>query len=243
MTAIFRKEISHFFTTLTGYVTIAVFLAILGLIMWVFPDYSILNNQYATLDQLFSLAPVIFMFLIPAITMRSFAEERQSGNLELLLTKPIRDGELVLGKILACIALLAITLLPTLLYYYSVYQLGAPQGNIDSGQVLGSYIGLLLLGACFVCIGIFSSSLTNNQIAAFILAVFLCFVFYWSFDFISKMPLFFGRFDDYIQRIGIDYHYQSISKGVIDTRDLIYFFSVCILFYLMTLLNLARRKL
>lgn len=243
MTAIFRKEISHFFTTLTGYVTIAVFLAILGLMMWVFPDYSILNNQYATLDQLFSLAPVIFMFLIPAITMRSFAEERQSGNLELLLTKPIRDGELVLGKILACIVLLMITLLPTLLYYYSVYQLGAPQGNIDSGQVLGSYIGLLFLGTCFICIGIFSSSLTNNQIAAFILAVFLCFVFYWSFDFISKMPLFFGQFDDYIQRIGIDYHYQSISKGVIDTRDLIYFFSVCFLFYLMTLLNLARRKL
>lgn len=242
MIAIFRKEIAHFFATLTGYLTIGVFLLLVGLMMWVFPDYSILNNQYATLDQLFSLAPVIFLFLVPAITMRSFAEEKQSGNLELLLTKPLRDSDLLLGKSLACIALLIIALLPTLVYYYSLYQLGSPVGNLDSGQVLGSYIGLVFLGAAFVSIGIFASSLTQNQIAAFILAVFLCFFFYYAFFFLSKLPVFFGQYDDYIQRLGIDYHYESMSRGVIDTRDLIYFVSVFLFFYLLSLIVMARRN-
>src|SRR5690606_1125418 len=183
MLSIFKKEINAFFSTILGYIVIGVFLVILGLVMWVFPETSILEYNYATLDQLFNVAPLIFMFLIPAITMRSFAEEQQTGTIELLSTKPIREIEIILGKFFANLSLLAFALIPTILYCYSVYQLGSPKGNLDSGAIVGSYIGLMFLGACFVAIGLFSSSLTNNQIVSFILATFLCFAFYWFFDF------------------------------------------------------------
>jgi ABC-2 type transport system permease protein len=242
MLSIFLKEINAFFSSLIGYIVIGVFLAILGLVIFVFPDTSILNSKYASLDQLFDMAPVIFMFLIPAITMSSFAEEKQAGTIELLSTRPITDLQIILGKYLACLALVGFALLPTVLYYITVYQLGSPAGNLDSGAILGSYIGLFLLAGAFVAIGILASSLSNNQIVAFILATFLCFILYWGFDYFSRMPVFVGRADDVVQMFGIDYHYLSISRGLIDTRDIIYFFSVISLFIMLTLTSVERRK-
>lgn len=242
MLSIFQKEINSFFSSLIGYIVIGVFLVVLGLIMFVFADTSILSYNYATLDQLFGIAPMIFMFLIPAITMRSFAEEQQSGTIELLVTRPLNDLEIILGKFFACLGLVVFAIIPTLLYYYTVYNLGSPQGNLDSGAIIGSYIGLVFLAATFVAIGLFASSLTQNQIIAFILATFLCFIFYWGFWFFSKLPGFVGKGDDIIQMIGIDYHYNSISRGVIDTRDVIYFLSLIGVFIMMTATSLERRK-
>lgn len=242
MLSIFRKEVNTFFSSLIGYIVIAVFLVILGLVIWVFPDTSLLNYNYATLDQLFDIAPIIFAFLIPALTMRSFSEENQTGTIELLVTRPISDWSIVLGKYLAVILLLVFALIPTVLYYYTVYELGAPKGNLDSGAILGSYIGLLFLAACFSAIGLFSSSLTKDQISAFILALFLCFIFHWGFYFFSKLPIFMGKIDDVVQQFGIDAHYISISRGVIDTRDVVYFLSVIGVFLAMTVTSLERRK-
>jgi ABC-2 type transport system permease protein len=242
MTAIFFKEINAFFSSLIGYIVIGVFLVIMGLVMWVFPDYSVIDGNYATLDTLFSMAPLIFMFLIPAVTMRSFAEERQSGAIELLVTRPVTDWQIVAGKFLACLALVLFALLPTVLYYFSIYQLGAPKGNLDSGGILGSYIGLLFLASAFVAIGVFASSLTSNQIVAFVLATFLCFFTYLAFDYLSRLPVFFGKTDDIVQSFGIAYHYNSVSRGVLDTRDLTYFISISALFLAATVLSLGRRK-
>lgn len=242
MLTIFLKEINNFFSSLIGYIVVGVFLGILGLIMFVFPDTSLLNYNYATLDQLFDIAPMVFVFLIPAVTMRSFAEENQTGTIELLATRPLSDLQIVLGKYFASLALVVFALLPTVLYYITVYQLGSPKGNLDSGAIMGSYIGLIFLAATFVAIGIFASSLTNNQIVGFILATFLCFLFYWAFLFISTLPVFVGRVDDIVQMIGIDYHYTSISRGVIDSRDVIYFVSLISVFIAMTVTSLERRK-
>lgn len=242
MISIFKKEINSFFSSLIGYIVIGVFLVVLGLVIWVFADTSVLSYKYASLDQLFSMAPMIFMFLIPAITMRSFAEEQQSGTIELLVTRPLTDLEIILGKFLANLALVVFAILPTLLYYYSIHELGSPKGNLDSGAIMGSYIGLIFLAGAFVAIGLFASSLTQNQIVAFILATFLCFIFFWGFWFFSKLPLFVGKIDDVIQMIGIDYHYNSISRGLIDTRDVIYFLSLIGAFVAMTMTSLERRK-
>lgn len=242
MISIFWKEVNAFFSSLIGYIVVGGFLVILGLVMFVFPDTSLLNYNYASLDQLFDLAPMIFMFLIPAITMRSFAEEHQSGTIELLVTRPLRDFEIVLGKYFACMLLVLFAILPTLLYYFTVYQLGAPKGNLDSGAILGSYIGLIFLSAVFVAIGLFASSLTNNQIVGFILGTFLCFIFYWGFLFFSRLPIFVAKGDDIVQMLGIDYHYRIISKGVIDTRNVVYFLTVILIFIWMTQTSLERRK-
>lgn len=242
MWSIFLKEINSFFSSLIGYIVIGVFLVILGVIMFIFPDTSLLDSQYATLDQLFQAAPLIFMFLIPAVTMRSFAEEQQSGTIELLETRPLSDMSIVLGKYWACLVLVIFALLPTLLYYGTVYQLGSPKGNLDAGAIAGSYIGLILLSAVFVSIGILASSLTSNQIVAFVLATFLCALFYYGFFYFSKLPVFVGKIDDIIQMIGIDYHYESISRGVIDSRDIVYFLSLIALFMALTHLSLDRRR-
>ncbi len=242
MLTIFSKEIKAFFSSLIGYIVIGVFLLVTGLMMFVFPDTSLLDSSYATMDQLFALAPIIFMFLIPAVTMRSFAEENQTGTIELLATRPLRDIEIVLGKFLASLILVLIALIPTLFYYYSIHQLGSPVGNLDSGAIMGSYIGLFLLAGVYTAIGVFASSLIDNQIVSFILATFLCFFMYWGFLFLSKLPVFFGKTDILVQMFGIDYHYSSISRGVLDTRDLIYFLSVIALFVAMTLVSLEKRK-
>lgn len=242
MASIFWKEIHTFFSSLIGYIVIGVFLVIMGLVLFIFPDTSLLEYNYATLDQLFQMAPLVFMFLIPAVTMRSFAEEQQNGTIELLTTRPLRDVDIVLGKFWASLLLVVFALLPTLLYYYTVYQLGAPKGNLDSGAIIGSYIGLVFLAGIFVAIGIFASSLTNNQIVAFVLATFLCFMLHYGFYYFSQLPVFYGTSDDIVQMIGIDYHYESISRGLIDTRDLVYFVSVTALFIGMTVVSLGRRK-
>ncbi|NUQ24525.1 MAG: gliding motility-associated ABC transporter permease subunit GldF [Saprospiraceae bacterium] len=242
MSSIYWKEINSFFSSLIGYIVIGVFLVVLGLVMFVFPDSSLLDFNYATLDQLFQVAPLIFLFLIPAITMRSFAEEQQTGTIELLVTRPLSDLAIVAGKLLASLTLVIFALLPTLLYYYTVYQLGSPKGNLDSGAIAGSYIGLICLASVFVAIGLFASSLASNQIIAFVSATFLCFLFYYGFDYFSRLPVFVGKVDDLVQMLGIDYHYQSISRGLIDSRDLVYFVSLVALFIALTLVSLGRRK-
>jgi ABC-2 type transport system permease protein len=242
MLSIFYKEINSFFSSLIGYIVIGVFLIFMGLMLWVFPDYSLLKYSVASLDALFEIAPFIFLFLIPAITMRSFAEEKQSGTIELLVTRPLRDWEIILGKFFANWLLVIFALLPTLLYYYTIHELGAPKGNLDAGAIAGSYIGLMLLAGTFVAIGLLASSITNNQIIAFVLALFLCFLFYWGFDYLSRLPVFFGKTDDIVQMIGIDYHYLSISRGVLDSRDLIYFFSVITVFLVGSQVALESRK-
>ena len=242
MLSVYWKEISSFFSSLIGYIVIAVFLVMTGLFMWVFQDTSILNYNYASLDQLFGLAPMIFLFLIPAITMRSFAEENQRGTIEFLATQPISDLQIVLGKFLANFTLVIFALAPTALYYYSVYQLGSPVGNLDSGGILGSYIGLCFLSGAFVAIGMWTSSLTNNQIVAFILGSFFCFTFHWAFGFISDLPMFSGMLSNSISKFGIAHHYDSISRGVLDSRDIIYFVSIIFIFIMATLTSLSKRK-
>lgn len=242
MATIFLKEIHSFFSSLIGYIVIGVFLTVLGLIMFVFPDTSLLKYNYATLDQLFDIAPMVFVFLIPAVTMRSFAEEQQTGTIVLLVTRPVRDLEIILGKYLANLVLVLFAILPTALYYLTVYQLGSPKGNLDSGAIAGSYLGLVFLASVFVAIGIFASSLTDNQIIAFLLSTFLCFFFHWGFTFLSAMPVFVGKVDDLVQMVGISYHYDSISRGVVDTRDLLYFLTLTGVFLAMTGTSMARRK-
>lgn len=242
MRSIYLKEINSFFSSLIGYLVIGGFLLLLGLLLWIFPDNSILESKFASLDALFNVAPLVLMFLIPAITMRSFAEENQTGTIELLVTKPVADWQIILAKFLACLTLVVIAILPTLVYYISVYLLGSPVGNLDSGAIMGSYLGLVFLGACFVSIGIFSSSLTKNQIVAFIIATFLCFLFHWGFSYTSRIEAFIGKFDDLIQYLGIDFHYGSISRGLVDSRDVIYFLSISGFFLFLTLLMVERRK-
>jgi ABC-2 type transport system permease protein len=239
MFPILKKEITTYLSSLVAYVTIGVFLLVLGLFLWVFPDTSILAYGYAGLDSLFSTAPYLFMFLVPAITMRSLAEERREGTFELLLTRPLSDLQIVLGKYFAGVAVVLFALVPTLIYYYSVYTLGAPQGNIDSGAVIGSYIGLFLLGSAFAAIGLFASSVSKNQVIAFTIAVFLCFFFYSGFDSLNGL-LSLQTFG--IQSLGITEHYNSVSRGVLDTRDLMYFLLLDALFILLTLFVLHRQQ-
>ena len=239
MISIFLKEIRGFFSSLIAYIVIIVFLIITGLLMWVFKNNTF-ESGYSNLDILFFWAPSVLIFLISAITMRSFSEEKKAGTLEILITKPLTDFQIVLGKYFAGLALVALALLPTLIYFYTVYQLGDPIGNIDTGASWGSYLGLIWLGSIYVSIGLFSSSLTDNSIVAFILSFFLCLVMYISFDLISSITLFNG-IDYYVQWIGINSHYKSISRGVLDTRDLVYFISITILFLWLTKTKLERR--
>lgn len=241
MLAILRKEVNEFFSSLTAYVTVALFLLAAGLFLWVFPDTSILEYGYATLETLFHISPWIFMFLVPAVTMRSFAEEKRSGTFEILATAPVSGWQIIAGKYLAGVLLVLFALLPTGVYYYSVYQLGAVPGNIDTGGVIGSYAGLFLLGAAFTAIGLFASALTSNQVAAFMLAVFLCFFCYTGFDAVSGLALP-GRAGFMLAQLGIYEHYRAVSRGVLDTRDLLYFLSFTGLFLLFTGMRLGKRR-
>jgi ABC-2 type transport system permease protein len=239
--SILNKEIIGFFSSLAAYISMAVFLLVTGLFLWVFPDSSILDYGYAGLDSFFNVVPYLFMFLIPAITMRSLAEEQKDGTFELLATRPLSDWQIVLGKFLASLLIVILTLVPTLIYYISVYQLGITKGNIDTGAVIGSYLGLILLGGVFTSIGLFTSSLRKNQIIAFTLSVFLCFLSFSAFDSISTLIIF-QNFENSISALGINQHYQSISRGVLDSRDFIYFLSFAGLFLLFTKTVLGARK-
>jgi ABC-2 type transport system permease protein len=241
MLAIFKKEIHQFFSSITGYVAIILFLLANGLFLFVFKDSNLLDAGYANLDPLFELAPMIFLLLIPAITMRSLADEVKSGTMELLGTKPLTGWQIVLGKYWACVLIVLISLIPTFIYYIAVSQLAAIPGSMDTGGIIGSYIGLLLLGCTFTAVGIWASSITSNAVVAFLVAVFTCYILYTGFDALSKLPVFTGGIDYYLQMAGISFHYKSISRGVIDSRDIIYFFSVIGFMLYLTKVSLQRR--
>jgi ABC-2 type transport system permease protein len=240
MIHVLSKEFNSFLNSLIAYVVIGVFLIGMGLLVWVFPETSILDYGYADMGILFSLAPYVFIFLIPAVTMRSFAEEKKAGTMELLLTKPLTDWDILLGKFFACFLLVLFSLIPTVIYYVSVYQLGNPGGNIDTPGVIGSYIGLILLGGVFCAVGIFASSITPNQIVSFIVAAFLCFILYTGFDSMAMVD----SLKDHallIRQFGITYHYESMSRGLLDSRDAIYFLSATWLILFVTRITLAAR--
>ena len=242
MLTLLKKEINEFFSRITGYIVVIVFLVATSLFLWIFPtNYNVLDSGYATLNSLFTLAPWIFLFLVPAVTMRMIAEEKKSGTMELLITRPISDLQIVTAKYLASLALVLIALLPTLVYFATVYYLGNPPGNVDVGGTVGSYIGLFFLAAIYAAIGIFSSSLTNNQIIAFIIAVIISFIFYMGFEFLSSMWMF-SSIDSFIVDLGINAHYESMSRGVIDTRDIVYFLSVIVVFIYLTKTVIQNRK-
>ena len=242
MFTLFIKEINGFLNSLVGYIVILVFLVITGLFLWVLPvQFNILDYGFASIDGLFMITPFVFLFLIPAITMRSFADEKKSGTLELLMTQPLTDLQVIFAKYFAGVVLVIFSLLPTLVWFFSVYQLGLPPGNIDTGGMWGSYIGLFFLGSAFVAIGIFASSISENQIVSFVIAIFLSAFFYMGFELIYTFILS-GRAGLIVQSLGLNAHYSSMSRGVVDTRDLIYFISISAFFILLTKLSLESRK-
>jgi len=242
MFSLFRKEITSFLSSLSGFVVIIVFLIANGLFLWVFKgNLNIMDNGYATLDALFMLAPWVFLFLIPAITMRTFAEEKKSRTMELLLSRPLSDMQIILAKYFAAMVLVLLSIVPTLVYFYSVSRLSSPPGNVDSGGTWGSYAGLLFLAGIYTAIGIFISSLTENQIVSFIISLLLCFLFYIGFDYLSSLDIFSG-ISAFIIKLGINEHYLSMSRGVLDTRDMLYYLSVIIIFLLLTKIVLQSRN-
>ena len=231
MFPILKKEFNSFFAGPIAYLVIGVFLLINGLYLWVFKDnFNILNAGFSDLSPFFYMVPWLFLFLIPAITMKSFANEFSNGTMEILKTNPISDWQIVLGKFSASLLLVVVALIPTLTYVYSVNELGNPVGNLDFGSTIGSYIGLLLLAATYTAIGLFTSTLSKNQIVAFIVGVFITFFLFYGFDAISNSV---GN-DLSIKKMGINEHFKSISRGVIDTRDILYFLSVTTFFLYIT---------
>jgi ABC-2 type transport system permease protein len=242
MLALYKKEIRSFLSSLIGYIVIAIFLLIIGLFMWIFPgENNVLEMGYADLNTLFFIAPWVFMFLIPAVTMRMFAEEKRNGTLEIIFTKPISDLNIVSAKYFAGLTLVVLTLLPTLVFYFTIHDLGSPVGNIDTGGTIGSYIGLLLLAASYVAIGLFASSISNNQIVSFLLAAIISFFMYAGFASIGEYNLL-GSADHIVKQFGIAEHYDSISRGVLDTRDVVYFVALIVVFILFTKTVLGSRK-
>ncbi len=240
MWMIASKEWKQFFSSLTGYIAIVLFLLLMGLFLFVFPNSSILDFGYATLDNFFNIAPWMLLFFVPTITMRSIADEYKSGTFEILKTLPVSLSQIVWGKYIGCVIIVAIALLPTIFYGFTLQQLSA-KGGIDLGATVGSYIGLLLLAASYTAIGVCTSSFTNNTVVAFISAAFICFIFFSGFSAISKLPMFATGADYYIQMIGIDFHYNSISRGVVDTRDLFYFITLIVVVLIITQRNLIKR--
>ena len=237
-----KKELRSFFSSATGYIVLAIFLIGGALFLWVFPNqYNVLDSGYASLDGLFALAPMLFLFLCPAITMRLFAEEKQQGTLEMLLSRPISKMSLVLGKAFAGWLLVIIALVGTLIWYVSINVLAMPVGNVDAGAFWGSFIGLLFLSGIYVAVGVFASSISDNQVVAFMIAAVLCFVLYIGFDFVGALFTN-GTTNRFISSIGIDYHYKSISRGVIDSRDLLYFIVVSAIFLFLSKIVLERKK-
>jgi len=232
--AILKKEITSFFSSAIGYLVVGIFLVISGLFLFVFSGpYNILDNGFADVAPFFELAPWIFIFLIPAITMKSFSEEYKQGTMELLLTRPVGIWNLVWGKFLGAFFLCAIAIIPTFIYVFTISQLGDPVGNFDLGATLGSYFGLFLLAFSYTAIGLFASALSHNQITAFIIAVFLCFFLFFAFEGLAGYNLF-GDSAYGIEYLGMSYHYKSMSRGVLDTRDIIYFLSLITLFLSLT---------
>jgi ABC-2 type transport system permease protein len=240
MKSIILREIKSFFGSPIGYLVIAIFLIINGLFLWVFEgEYNILNTGFADLTPFFTLAPWILIFLIPAVTMRSFSDEKRQGTLELLLTKPLSVWQIVSGKFLGALLLIIMAIIPTFIYVWVIYGLGLPEGNIDMGSTIGSYFGLLFLISGYSAIGIFTSTLSENQIVAFIVAVFLCFFLYFAFEGLATVL---PSFSTFISALGMQDHYKSMSRGVIDTRDIFYFVSITVAFLSFTVYNLKSFK-
>jgi len=239
MWSVCNKELRHFFSSLTGYIAIVVFLLVNGLVLFVFED-NIFDYGYATLERFFDLAPWILLLLIPAITMRSFAEEFKTGTYEILQTRPLSRAQIIGGKYLGSFIVVFIALVPTVIYIFSIQRLSSNEG-IDMGATIGSYIGLMFLAAVFTSIGVCASSFTNNAVVAFIASLVGCALLYYGFDAISRLPGLTNGFDYYLEMAGIDFHYHSMSRGVIDTRDVIYFLSMITLFLAITNRNLLKR--
>ena len=242
MFAIFRKEINGFFSSLTGYIVIIVFLLINSLFMWVFPgEWNIFDSGYAGLDTLFFLSPWVFLFLVPAVTMRMIAEEKRLGTIELIYSRPITERGIIWGKYFASVSLVLMALLPGLIYYISVYMLGESPGNLDKGGTLGAFIGLFFLASVYASAGIFASSITDNLVIAFIVSVLICFLLFMGFDSFAYLPGL-KKLDEFVIRLGINEHYKSMSRGVIDISDAIYFLAVASIFNEATRLVLLSRK-
>ena len=238
MFAILKREINSFFSTAVGWMVIAFFLLLNGLLLWFIPgEFNIFDNGFADLSSFFIIAPWVLLFLIPAVTMRSFSEEKKMGTFELLITKPISLGNIILGKYFGAVILICLTIAPTLLYIITISKLGNPSGNWDVGSTIGSYIGLLFLIFAYTSIGIFASTISKNQIVAFIIAVFLCLFIYYGFD--TLTPLFKISSIE-INNLGIKTHFDSIARGVLDTRDILYFLSISTLFLIFTNINLRK---
>ncbi len=242
MFSVFRKEINGFFSTLTGYLVIIVFLGINSLFMWVLPgEFNILDSGYAGLDSLFFRSPWIFLFLVPAITMRMIAEERRLGTIELLFSRPVSERAIVYGKFTASVILVLLSLLPGLVYFFSVWTLGEVPGNLDLGGTTGAFIGLFFLACVYAAAGIFASSLTDNQVIAFIIALLISLFMYAGFDSFAYLPGM-KKIDEIVISLGISEHYKSISRGVIDIRDISYYLAVVVIFNEATRLSLLSRK-
>lgn len=239
MWSVCKKELRQFFSSLTGYIAIIVFLLVNGLMLFVFDD-NIMDFGYATLDRFFQLAPWILLLLIPAITMRSFADEFKTGTYEILQTRPLTRSQIISGKYMGCLLVVVIALIPTIVYIFSIQRLSSGEG-IDMGATIGSYIGLFFLAAVFTAISICCSSFTNNAVVAFITSIMGCALLYYGFSAISRLPALANGPDYYTEMLGIDFHYRSISRGLIDTRDIIYFFSMIFLFFAITSRNLLKR--
>ena len=241
MLRILSKEINSYLNSLIAYIVISVFLTGIGLLMWVFPETNVLDYGFADMESLFSFSPYVFLFLIPAVTMKLFAEEKKTGTLELLFTQPVTDFQIILAKYLAGLVIVIFALIPTLIYYFSIYKLGQTQGNIDTAGVIGSYIGLLLLAGVFTAIGVFASSITENQIVAFIIAVFLCFFFYSGFGSMAAIDVW-GSGSNFLDQLGLLYHYSALSKGLIDARNVVYLLSLTVAMLLLTQVIVSSRK-
>ena len=240
MFSICRKDLQQFFSNLTAYITMTLFLVVCGIFLFVLRDSNLFDFGYATLDRFFELAPWVFVFIVPALSMRSFSDEYRLGTFETLRTRPIRQRDLVLGKYLALLAVILLVLLPTGLYVITIQQLSAT-GTIDGGGILGSYIGLFLLAAVFAAIGLCCSSFTLNAVAAFLISSFVCVVLYFGFQAISKLPVFQGGIDYYLEILGLDYRYQSMGRGLLDGRDAMYFFTLIVFFLWLTIQNTEKR--
>ena len=240
MKSIVLREIKSFFGSPIGYLVIAIFLLMNGLFLWVFEgEYNILKTGFADMTPFFTLAPWILIFLIPAVTMRSFSDEKKQGTLELLFTKPLSIWQIVNGKFLGALLLILMAIVPTFIYVWTIYGLGMPEGNIDMGSTIGSYFGLLFLISGYSSIGIFTSTLSENQIVAFIIAVFICFFLYFGFEGLATVT---PNFSTFISALGMQDHYKSMGRGVIDTRDITYFVSITIAFLSFTVYNLKSFK-
>ena len=240
MWSICKKELQQFFSNLTGYIAIILFLLVCGLFLFVLKDSNIFDFGYATLDKFFELAPWILLFLVPAITMRSLSDEFKGGTFEILQTKPLTKWQIVLGKYFSILIVLLFVIIPTLIYVFTIKKLSV-QGGIDGGGLMGSYIGLFFLAAVFAAISLSCSGFTSNAVVAFLISVFVCLLLFFGFNALSKLSFFINGLDYYVEMLGIDFHYRSISRGVLDSRDVIYFISIIFLFLLITVKNLHKK--